>query len=121
MEKSWLFAVVGTNVNGVSHYVGFTRDLEAARSVKRNAELLGWANLAIFDASFQQVREGASEIIAPFRCTHLVAPGEYCIRIEGHEGEHVPRPAPGAARNCPICGVGFSAIEDFEAHVPCSK
>jgi hypothetical protein len=56
-----------------------------------------------------------------FQCPALVnsSPHGQCIRVEGHEGDHLAATSAQGGFGCPNCKKLFATIDDLDAHVPC--
>ena len=55
VKIEWEFAVVGCNAHNVPRYLGFFQDCEIAEKFAKNAEIVGWQRVAIFDAALNQI------------------------------------------------------------------
>lgn len=56
MDKTWNFAVVGTDAKG-PRYLGFTETYEDAVKLQGNMATIGWQGVAIFNPSLAEVKE----------------------------------------------------------------
>lgn len=59
MEQSerWNFAIVGCDSNNLMHYLGFVKTYEDAAKFGEDMKKDGWNNVAVFDASLQEVKK----------------------------------------------------------------
>jgi hypothetical protein len=55
-KETWNFAVVGCDSHGPK-FLGFTETYDGATELQRNMAKVGWANVAVFDAALQEVKE----------------------------------------------------------------
>jgi len=49
------YQVIGCHSNDIPNHIGFCATYEAAVRFKSEAEIIGWKNVAIFDANWQEV------------------------------------------------------------------
>jgi hypothetical protein len=54
-----------------------------------------------------------------FQCPAFVAPGQRCVRNEGHAGRHDGPILTGLDYKCPACKKRFASLGEFDAHAPC--
>jgi len=53
----WNFSVVGCDSHVVPRYLGFTKTYDEAIQLQKNAVIVGWSRVAIFDAALHEVKE----------------------------------------------------------------
>jgi hypothetical protein len=56
-NKTWKFAVIGTDGKEVPHFLGVFDTYEDADKYKTNAATAGWQRVAVFDATLTEVKE----------------------------------------------------------------
>jgi hypothetical protein len=54
--KTWAFAVVGCDLNEHPKYLGFAQTYEDAIKLQENMSVVGWRRVAVFDATFHEVK-----------------------------------------------------------------
>jgi hypothetical protein len=56
-NKTWKFAVIGTDSKAMPHFLGVFDTYEDADKYKTNAAAAGWQRVAIFNPSLTEVKE----------------------------------------------------------------
>jgi hypothetical protein len=55
MSESWQFCVIGYDSNDARAYLGFTKTLEDAETVRANARTDGWRSVAVLDSELREI------------------------------------------------------------------
>jgi hypothetical protein len=60
-KETWNFALVGCDSQGNPKYLGFTETYDEAIKLEKNMAILGWRQVAVFDAALQEAKENSQK------------------------------------------------------------